>query len=443
MRQSRRWLVLTALLIASPWSLAAQAGDIIERDTVVHVGGSMSQAAPSISAALSRVARYGTVIVHAGVYTEITLVILRPVRIQGMPGAVLDGQGERGLVIINSDSVELRGLTFRNTGSSHTDDRAAVRIFESTACVVERNHFVSTFFALHLQRVDGCTVRGNRMQGLAGSQSTTGNGVHVWSSRNVRVENNTITGHRDGIYFEFSRHATAQRNVVTESLRYGLHFMFSDSCAYESNRFVANRSGVAVMYAKHVRIADNLFSDARNSASYGLLLKEINDSQIVGNDFLNNTIAVHLEGANRNDISGNRFEANGWAMRLLADAQENQIRDNSFFRNVFDVSTNSQSHFSTVRGNYWDRYRGYDLNRDGVGDVPHAPVRLFALVVERAPAALLLVRSAIADALDLLERIAPTLTPATLLDQAPRMRALIRRPSAQLALQRGAKERAP
>jgi nitrous oxidase accessory protein len=417
----------TALLFAVHGSLAAQSGD-----TLVHVGeGAPSPSAATIADALRRVSRHGHVIVHAGVYAESTLVILRPVRITGQPGAILDGQGARGLVIVNSDSVALRGLTFRNTGTSHTDDRAAIRIFESIACVVERNQFESTFFALHLQRVDGCVVRENRMRGLAGSQSTTGNGVHVWSSRNVRVEHNTITGHRDGIYFEFSRLASARQNVVTESLRYGLHFMFSDSCAYESNRFVANRSGVAVMYAKHVRIADNLFSDARNSASYGLLLKEINDSQIVGNDFLNNTIAVHLEGANRNQVSGNRFEANGWAMRLLADAQENQIRDNSFYRNVFDLSTNSQSHFSTVRGNYWDRYRGYDLNRDGVGDVPHAPVRLFALVVERAPSALLLVRSAVADALDLLERIAPALTPATLLDQAPRMRPLVRAPSAQ------------
>ncbi len=440
MRHSRRWLVLTtALLFSSQNPLAAQTSD-----TLVHVGaGAPLPSAVTIADALLRVSRYGRVIVHPGVYAESTLIIVRPVRISGMPGAVLDGQGTYGLVIINSDSVELRGLTFRNTGTSHTEDRAAVRIFESSDCVVERNQFMSTFFALHLQRVDGCVVRDNTMQGLAGSQSTTGNGVHVWSSRNVQVERNTITGHRDGIYFEFTRLATARRNNVTQSLRYGLHFMFSDSCAYESNRFVGNRSGVAVMYAKHVRIADNLFSDARNSASYGLLLKEINDSQIVGNDFLNNTIAVHLEGANRNVVAGNRFEANGWAMRLLADAQENQIRDNSFFRNVFDLSTNSQSHFSTVRGNYWDRYRGYDLNRDGVGDVPHAPVRLFALVVERAPAALLLVRSAIADALDLLERIAPTLTPATLLDQAPRMRAVVRAPSANLVVLRHTNERAP
>ena len=412
--------VALALLLASPWAARAQSSGM---DTLVHVGVNVNEPSErSITAALRRVAPGGRIVVSAGVYREPTLVVLRPVRIHGQPGAVLDGEGQRALMVVNADSVQLRGLTFRNTGASHVEDRAAVRVFESAGCVIEDNQFTRTFFALHLQRVHGCIVRRNRLEGMAGTQSTTGNGVHLWSSSDVLVEDNHIVGHRDGIYFEFARAAVARRNTVSNSLRYGLHFMFSDSCAYEDNRFVANRSGVAVMYARHVAITGNLFSEARNSASYGLLLKEINDSRVTGNLFTDNTIAVHLEGSNRNVLSANRFEGNGWALRLLADAQENQVRGNHFARNLFDVATNSQQHYSTVRGNYWDRYRGYDLDRDGVGDVPHAPVRLFALVVERAPAALLLVRSVVADALDLAERLAPVLTPIALVDSAPLMR---------------------
>jgi nitrous oxidase accessory protein len=239
------------------------------------------------------------------------------------------------------------------------------------------------------------------------------------------VEDNDITGHRDGIYFEFAKHAIARRNTVSESLRYGLHFMFSDSCRYEANRFEANRSGVAVMYAKYVTVVGNVFARNKGSAAYGLLLKDINDSEVRDNVFSDNTVGLFLEGSNRNQLRDNRFEANGWALRLLADAQDNRVEGNAFARNLFDVGTNSRNHYSVIRGNHWDRYRGYDLDRDGTGDVPHAPVRLFALVVERAPAALVLVRSLVADALDLAERVAPVLTPATLVDQAP----LMRRPS--------------
>jgi nitrous oxidase accessory protein len=110
----------------------------------------------------------------------------------------------------------------------------------------------------------------------------------------------------------------------------------------------------------------------------------------------------------------------------MANAQANEVRDNLFEQNAFDVATNSRSNYSTFSGNFWDRYRGYDLNRDGIGDVPHAPVRLFALVVAQSPPTLILLRSLLVDMLDMAERVIPSLTPETLLDERP----LMRRPSA-------------
>ena len=62
-------------------------------------------------------------------------------------------------------------------------------------------------------------------------------------------------------------------------------------------------------------------------------------------------------------------------------------------------------------GNWWDHYRGYDLDRDGVGDVPYPPVRLFALVVEQSEPSLILLRSPFVDLLDAAERVMPVLTP--------------------------------
>jgi nitrous oxidase accessory protein len=115
-------------------------------------------------------------------------------------------------------------------------------------------------------------------------------------------------------------------------------------------------------------------------------------------------------------------------MRVLADAQDNHISGNAFTGNVFDVGTNSRQNYSTFLGNWFDRYRGYDLDRNGRGDVPHAPVRLFALLVEQSPAALVLVRSMLVDLLDVAERVIPTLTPHTLRDEAPLMRAPRRQP---------------
>lgn len=363
------------------------------------------------------------VLVEAGVYREPTVVIRQPLTLIGADGAILDGEGQRELLIIAADSVTVRGMTLRNTGTSQATDRAALRVVEAAGCLIENNRFEATLFGIYLQRASNCLVRRNHLRGMTGSQTVTGNGLHSWSSHHVVFEDNVVEGHRDGIYFEFTTGGVARGNVSAHSRRYGLHFMFSDSCRYEDNEFRENESGVAVMYAKAVHITGNRFVRNRGSAAYGLLLKEISDSEVRRNVFVDNSIGLHMEGANRNQVADNDFVRNGWAMRVMADAQDNMIEGNSFQGNVFDVGTNSRRSYSTFRNNWWDRYRGYDLDRNGVGDVGHAPVRLFALLVEQSPAALVLVRSLLVDLLDVAERVVPTLTPAALRDEAPLMRA--------------------
>jgi nitrous oxidase accessory protein len=402
---------------------AASAIQAAPRDTVVVSVSGEAGTVTRLADAVARVPRHGVVRVRAGVYKEPTVIVRQPLTLVGDSGAVLDGEGQRELLVVGADSVTVRGLTFRNTGTSQATDRAALRFVEAAGCLVEYNRFENTLFGIYLQRASACLVRRNVLQGMAGSQTVTGNGLHSWSSRDVVFEDNVIDGHRDGIYFEFTVGGVARRNISRHSRRYGLHFMFSDSCRYENNTFLANESGVAVMYAKYVSMIGNRFERNRGSAAYGVLLKEISDSELRGNVFVENSIGLHLEGANRNQIADNDFLRNGWGVRIMADAQENVLQGNLFSGNVFDVGTNSRLNYSTFTGNWWDRYRGFDLDRDGRGDVAHRPVRLFALLVEQSPAALVLVRSLLVDVLDVAERVVPTLTPETLRDDAPLMRA--------------------
>ena len=120
-------------------------------------------------------------------------------------------------------------------------------------------------------------------------------------------------------------------------------------------------------------------------------------------------------------LRGNEFLGTGWAIKIMANSQDNEFVRNRFTGNAFDVSTNSRSNNSVFRGNFWSRYTGYDLDRDGFGDVPFRPVRLFALLVERYQPALILMRSSFVDLLDMAERVAPVLTPETLVDASPLM----------------------
>jgi nitrous oxidase accessory protein len=106
----------------------------------------------------------------------------------------------------------------------------------------------------------------------------------------------------------------------------------------------------------------------------------------------------------------------------MADATDNRFRHNRFEGNTFDVATNSQaSSPSAFAENYWDGYVGYDLDRDGFGDTPFRPVRLFSVLVEQNEPLLILLRSFFLDLLEAAERVAPVLTPDKLVDARPMM----------------------
>ena len=63
--------------------------------------------------------------------------------------------------------------------------------------------------------------------------------------------------------------------------------------------------------------------------------------------------------------------------------------------------------------------RPFDRDRDGIGDLPFRPVRLFSLVVEQNEPAVVLQRSLLVALLDLAEAVLPVLTPAGLADAEP------------------------
>jgi nitrous oxidase accessory protein len=313
-------------------------------------------------------------------------------------------------------------MRFSGVGVSYVEDRAAIRVTGVSGCDISGNRIDDALYGIYLAKVEDCRIEGNRLNAKGRTESTSGNGIHLWSSRGIRIADNVVSGYRDGIYFEFVHDTEVLRNVSERNLRYGLHFMYSDDCTYTANTFRQNGSGVAVMYTNRVHMTGNRFEQNWGSASYGLLLKEISDSRLEHNTFARNTTGLIADGANRVQATGNTFERNGWAVKVEGSTLDGRFSGNTFVANTFDVATNSRTPSSVFEGNYWDAYKGYDLDRDGVGDVPHAPVRLFAVIVERSPQAIVLLRSVFVALLDAAEKAMPSLTPRLFVDSKPAMR---------------------
>ncbi len=407
-------MLVAALLAVRPASLAGQS----PAEVVVSPAGPVR----SIAAALHLVRSGGRVVVTAGTYREPTILVSRPVEIVGRGLPVIDGEGARAIITIAADDVTVRGLHLMRVGTSFIEDRAALRVRDARQCAILDNQFSDAFFGIYLANVEGCRIERNVLRASNATETTSGNGIHLWSSRSVIIAGNRVTGFRDGVYFEFVHDTDVRDNVSEGNLRYGLHFMYSDDCRYLRNTFRRNGSGVAVMYTHRVQMTENRFEQNWGAAAYGLLLKEISDAHLTRNVFYRNTTGLMADGANRIVADRNDFVENGWAVKLDASTVDGRLTRNNFLANTFDIASNSRDPSTVLAGNYWDAYRGYDLNRDGVGDVPFRPVRLFSMIVERHEPALLLLRSAFVDLLDAAERVLPALTPTNLADARPAMR---------------------
>jgi nitrous oxidase accessory protein len=363
-----------------------------------------------------------TILLHKGVYKEGNIIINKSINLIGVGEPVLDGEGKHEILTISGQNMLIKGLHFANAGYSSMYDFAALKIINGRNVIIENNLATNSYFAIHLANTSYAVVRNNTIKSTPKTEQTSGNGIHLWKCNNMVIKGNHIEGHRDGIYFEFVTNSVIQNNISKRNLRYGIHFMFSHNDVYVNNTFKDNGAGVAVMFSKSVLMYYNHFDHNWGASAYGLLLKEISDSHIIRNTFDQNSIAIHMEGTNRIEVAYNSFKSNGWAIRVQASCSENTFQNNNFLGNTFDVATNGATMLNLFNNNYWDKYEGYDMDRNGLGDIPYHPISMYSMVIEQNPTALMLLRSFIVSLLDRAEKAIPSLTPENLLDEHPLMK---------------------
>ncbi len=365
-----------------------------------------------------------TILLLKGIYKEGAITLTKSISIIGQGYPVLEGEKKYEILLISASGVLVRGIEFRNSGYSALNDYASIKLVDCSNVTLENNRIFNAYFGIHVSNSVHTTIRNNLVQGIPGSEQLTGNAIHLWKSDKALVEQNHLIGHRDGIYFEFVTGSVIRNNLSENNVRYGLHFMFSNNDSYLGNTFRNNGAGVAVMYSNKVKMERNLFDQNWGPSAYGILLKDISDSEIRNNRFRRNTIGIHMEGSSRIAIQQNAFSYNGWAIKVQASCDDNEFYRNNFIGNSFDVGTNGTMMLNRFSNNYWDKYEGYDLNKDGIGDIPYRPVSLYSMIIEQNPTTLMLLRSFTVSLLDKAEKAIPGITPEGLVDNQPVMKKL-------------------
>lgn len=377
--------------------------------------GAQRDSAASLQQQIDAAAPNESITIAAGVHPG-PITISKPLRLIGQPGAEIRGNGHGNVVTIKADDVTVSGFRITGSGLRLSDDNAALFVAGNRA-TIEHNVIANSLHGVYLKKVRDCRVVGNRIRGkttlltstkpveetlTAGigelcevplNQNERGNGIHQWYCENNLISGNEISDTRDGMYFSFTNHSRTEGNRV-HAVRYGLHYMYSDNNDFETNTFSENAAGAAIMFSHDILIRGNHFVDNRGSRAYGILFQSDERVRVENNLIRNNAVGLSFQQAidfvvKRNDISGNYI-----GLRFYGNSDGNSFTENRFNQNLhpIDVDGGGDNNRWAVNGvgNFWSGQEQFDLNGDGINDLPHHELDLFGPLRRDFPAVALL-----------------------------------------------------
>ena len=346
------------------------------------------------------------------------------VEMTGEPGAIIDGGGSGRVVTVDAPDVVVRGLEVRNSGGLlETEDSGIFVTKKGDRAQIADNTLTGNLIGVYLKGPDDAQVSGNRVLGREDLRlNERGNGIHLWNTPGSVVENNEISGGRDGIFV-----TTSKRNIFRgnsfRNVRFGVHYMYTNDSEVSGNHSHSSHLGYAIMYSSRIRVIGNTSEGDRD---HGILLNYANRSEFSGNSVTGGAKkCVFIYNANRNAFRDNRFEGCGIGIHFTAGSERNVISGNAIVANrtqVKYVGSRYVEWSDKGRGNYWSDNLGFDLNGDGRADQPYKPNDMIDQLVWRHPSAKLLLTSPAVQVLRWAQSTLPALFPGGVTDSAPLMR---------------------
>ena len=346
----------------------------------------------------------------------------------GPHDAVVRSSGEGTTVTLTGSGTRLLGLTIDGSGNRFDKVDAAVRVEAAEDAQIEGVRVVHSAFGIIVERSRRVAVRANE---IVGNRQLTlgmrGDAIRLWETRDSVVEGNDVHDSRDVVIW-FSPHNRVENNRIDGS-RYGTHLMYSSDAVVARNRYVRDEVGVFVMYSRNVDVDHNLAADEGSSAGMGLGLKESGNVHAHGNMFIHDSVGLYVDNSpfepkDVDDFESNVFRLDGTGVIFHSTPHRTSFRSCSFRDNSAQVRVDGGGDALGVvwDGNDWDDYSGYDLNGDGVGDVPYTLRSLSADLLDAHPNLAFFAGAPTLALVEAAGRALPLFEPRTILrDAHPRM----------------------
>ena len=383
---------------------------------------------PSLQELVDKAKPNSTLIPPPGTYAgPVTLEF--PLTIDGKGEVTVDAAGKGSVIYIDTDGAVIRGLRLTNSGDSHNDIDSGIQV-RGNFNVIKDNVIDNCLFGIDLQQSEHNIVRRNHISSKPKELGVRGDSVRLWYSFYNKITDNVIRDSRDMVVW-YSANNTIARND-SRGGRYSLHFMYSQFNEVDSNHYEHNSVGIFLMYSDSVVVKNNYIAYANGATGMGIGFKETSGVEIANNKILYCSTGLYIDVSPfqpemTNNIHDNVIAFTSIAIDFLNDWTGNIFERNSFKGNQTQISVagGGTASRNIWKGNYWDDYEGFDLNKDGIGDTPYELYGYADRIWMDVPVARFLQGTPVMAVLDFLERLAPFSTPTMLVkDEAPVMSAI-------------------
>jgi nitrous oxidase accessory protein len=353
-------------------------------------------------------------------------VVRRSVVLRGATGATLDGDRRGTVLEVEADDVVLQDLAIRGSGRSHTAEDAAIHA-KGRRVRVDHVRVDDALFGVSFGMCQSCSVEHTHVTGDDDLAELRGDGIKIWESHDAVVRDCLVERARDVVVW-YSRRALVE-DVVVRGGRYGAHFMYSHDAVVRRSHFERNVVGIFVMYSARMELSQNVLAGASGPAGMGLGFKDSDAIRASGNWLVANTTGIYLDRTPRSpadpvEITGNVLALNDVGVRFHSSPDGDHFIGNELRQNasVVEVDRGADAMAATFRDNAWSDYAGYDLDRDGHGDVPFELRRLSAEITSEHPPVRLFEGTAALGLVDAVAHAVPLLASRpVLVDPSPLM----------------------
>jgi nitrous oxidase accessory protein len=214
--------------------------------------------------------------------------------------------------------------------------------------------------------------------------SNKGNGIDLWGAHENTIVESKISNMHDGLYFENCNSNRVEGNLIERS-RYGIHCMYINHMIIRNNVGSYNVTGAMIMEVTNSQVIGNTFyKQSENVNSQGLLMYDVRTSVIRQNRLEDNRVGLYVERSQNNELSNNVISRNFVGLQLK-DANQNKSSGNQFYANVIQAEA-VNSYDNEMKGNYWDDFKGIDIQNTGYSNIPYEINPFFQKLTESIPA---------------------------------------------------------